>query len=62
MLTIDVISGHGRRWSPVVFGVFVLSLEDMRSRKDVAEDWLGDKDGILIFVFRTRLSLYSRTL
>ena len=27
----------------------------MRSRKDLAEDWLGDKDGILVFVRRTRL-------
>ncbi len=38
------------------FSSFVLSLRDMRSRKDLAEDWLGDKDGILVFVRRTRLS------
>lgn len=31
----------------------------MRSRKDLAEDWLGDKDGILVFVRRTRLSPQS---
>lgn len=48
---------HERRsseWSPVVqfpesFFSFVLSLEDMRSRKDLAENWLGDEDGILVF-------------
>jgi hypothetical protein len=37
------------------FFSFVLSLEDMQSRKDLAEGWLGDKDGILVFVRRTRL-------
>jgi hypothetical protein len=39
------------------FFSFVLSraLDDMRSRRDLAEDWLGDKDGILVFVRRTRL-------
>jgi hypothetical protein len=36
------------------FFSFVLSLEDMRSRKDLAEDWLGDRDGILVFVRHTR--------
>ena len=39
----------------VSFFSFVLSLEDMRSRKDLAEDWLGDQDGILVFVRRARL-------
>jgi hypothetical protein len=37
------------------FFSFVLSLEDMRSRKDLAEDWLGDKDGILVFVRHAHL-------
>jgi hypothetical protein len=38
------------------FSSFVLSLDDMRSRKDLAEDWLGEKDAILVlFVRRTRL-------
>ena len=41
---------------------FVLPLEDMRSRKDLAEDWLGDQDGILVFVRRNSFSLHSRTL
>jgi hypothetical protein len=40
---------------------FVLSLEDMRSRKDLAEDWLGDQDGILVFVRRISFFLHSRT-
>ena len=34
----------------------VLSLKDIQSRKDLAEDWLGDQDGILVFVRRTHLS------
>lgn len=41
---------------------FFLSLEDMRSRKDLAEDWLGDQDGILVFVRRNSFFLHSRTL
>ena len=34
----------------------VLSLGDVRSRKELAEDWVGDKDGLLVFVRRTYLS------
>jgi hypothetical protein len=44
------------------FFSFVLSLEDMRSKKDLAEDWLGDKDGILLFVRHTRLSPQSHIM
>jgi len=28
---------------------FILSL-DVRSRKELAEDWIDDKDGLLVFV------------
>lgn len=34
----------------------VLSLEDLRSGKELAEDLIGDKDGLLMFVRRTYLS------
>lgn len=40
----------------------LLALENMRSRKDLAEDWLGDQDGILVFVRRNSFFLHSRTL
>ena len=34
----------------------VLPLEDLRSRKELAEDLIGDKDGLLMFVRRAYLS------
>lgn len=34
----------------------VLSLEDLRGGKELAEDLIGDKDGLLMFVRRTYLS------
>jgi hypothetical protein len=37
------------------FFSFVLSFEDMRSRKELAEDLIGDTDGLLMFVRRTYL-------
>ncbi len=43
----------------LAFFSFVLSLEDMRSRKELAEDWLGDKDGVLVFVRRTSFSIVA---
>lgn len=38
------------------FFSFVLSLEDKRIRsiRELAEDWLGDQDGILVFVRTAR--------
>ncbi len=35
---------------------FVMSLEDMRSRRE-AEDWRGDQDGILVFARHGRTHL-----
>jgi hypothetical protein len=52
------MDGGTRRGHPSLVGSFlsvVLSLEDSRSKKELAEDWIGDKDGLLLFV-RLRLS------
>ena len=43
------------------FSPFVLSFEDMRSRKELAEDLIGDTDGLLMFVRRTYLFPHSCT-
>jgi hypothetical protein len=54
----EVMDGGTRRGYPSLVRSFfsvVLSLEDARSRKELAEDWIGDKDGLLIFVRRTCL-------
>jgi hypothetical protein len=52
---------RGRPSSIWSFFSFVLSLEDSRSRKELAEDLIGDKDGLLMFVRRPFLP-YSCTL
>jgi len=40
---------------------FILSL-DVRSRKELAEDWIDDKDGLLVFVRGVNPSSYKCTL